>query len=127
VGLLVAGIAASLLLTGGVKAVQTATVVFALPFTLVIVLMTVALWRAVREDWREDWREENRRERELRRRLREMAGTKQRAPGISNVHGEAQDGHDQGSSILPRLARPAVGRRPVAPKAEDTLVKQPRQ
>ena len=32
-GLLVAGIAASLLLAGGVKAVQTATIVFALPFT----------------------------------------------------------------------------------------------
>lgn len=71
-GLLVAGIASSLLLTGGIEAVQTATIVFALPFTLVIVLMTVALWRAVREDWRE----ENRRERALRRRLREMAGTK---------------------------------------------------
>ncbi|MBZ8141797.1 glycine/betaine ABC transporter permease [Rubrivivax gelatinosus] len=69
-GLLVAGIAASLLLSGGIKAVQTATIVFALPFTLVIVLMTVALWRAVREDWQV----EQRRERELRRRLREIAG-----------------------------------------------------
>jgi len=67
-GLLVAGIAASLLLSGGLKAVQTATIVFALPFTLVIVLMTLALWRAVREDWLE----EQRRERELRRRLRQM-------------------------------------------------------
>jgi len=67
-GLLVAGIAASLLLSGGLKAVQTATIVFALPFTLVIVLTTLALWRAVREDWLE----EQRRERELRRRLRQM-------------------------------------------------------
>lgn len=70
-GLLVAGIAASLLLSGGIKAVQTATIVFALPFTLVIVLMTAALWRAVREDWLA----EQRRERELRRRLREMVGS----------------------------------------------------
>ncbi|BAL96773.1 BCCT family transporter [Rubrivivax gelatinosus] len=69
-GLLVAGIAASLLLSGGIKAVQTATIVFALPFTLVIVLMAVALWRAVREDWLA----EQRRERELRRRLRTMVG-----------------------------------------------------
>ncbi len=69
-GLLVAGIAASLLLAGGIKAVQTATIVFALPFTLVIVLMAMALWRAVREDWRA----EQRRERELRRRLRELVG-----------------------------------------------------
>ncbi|MBZ8143316.1 glycine/betaine ABC transporter permease, partial [Rubrivivax gelatinosus] len=67
-GLLVAGIAASLLLSGGIKAVQTATIVFALPFTLVIVLMTAALWRAVRVDWLA----EQGRERELRRRLREM-------------------------------------------------------
>jgi len=64
----VAGIAASLLLSGGIRAVQTATIVFALPFTLVIVLLTVALWRAVREDWRA----EQRRERELRRRMREL-------------------------------------------------------
>lgn len=67
-GLLVAGIAASLLLTGGIRAVQTATIVFALPFTLVIVVMTVALWRGVREDWRE----EQRRDRELRRRMRDI-------------------------------------------------------
>jgi glycine betaine transporter len=67
-GLLVAGIAASLLLAGGIKAVQTATIVFALPFAVVIVLMTAALWRAVRDDWHA----EQMRERALRRRLREM-------------------------------------------------------
>ena len=67
-GLLVAGIAASLLLTGGIRAVQTATIVFALPFTLVIVAMTVALWRGVREDWHD----EQRRDRELRRRMRDI-------------------------------------------------------
>jgi glycine betaine transporter len=70
-GVLVSGIAISLLLAGGLKAVQTATIVFALPFALVIVLMAVALWRGVRDDWRE----ENRRERALRRRMREMVET----------------------------------------------------
>ena len=69
-GVLVAGIAISLLLAGGVKAVQTATIVFALPFTAVILLMAVALWRGVRDDWAE----EQRRERALRRRMREMVG-----------------------------------------------------
>lgn len=70
-GSLVAGIAISLLLAGGLKAVQTATIVFALPFSLVIVLMVVSLWRGIREDWRE----EQRKERELRQRLRQlMAG-----------------------------------------------------
>ena len=68
-GLLVAGIAASLLLAGGIEAVQTATIVFGLPFVLVIILMVVALWRAVRQDWLL----EQERERTLRRRLRELA------------------------------------------------------
>ncbi len=67
-GVLVAGIAITLLLAGGVKAVQTATIVFALPFTAVILLMAVALWRGVRDDWNE----EQRRDRVLRRRMREL-------------------------------------------------------
>ena len=44
-GVLIAGIAAALLLAGGVQAVQTASIVFALPFTVVVVLMAVALVR----------------------------------------------------------------------------------
>lgn len=67
--LVAAGIAISLLLAGGIEAVQTATILFALPLALVIVLMVIALWRALREDWQE----EARRERLLRRRMREMA------------------------------------------------------
>jgi glycine betaine transporter len=67
-GALISGIAISLLLAGGLKAVQTATIVFALPFTVVIVLMAVALWRGVRDDHAD----EQRRERELRRRMRSM-------------------------------------------------------
>jgi glycine betaine transporter len=67
-GALVAGIAITLLLAGGIKAVQTATIVFALPFTGVIVLMAIALLRGLREDWTE----QNRLERALRRRLREL-------------------------------------------------------
>ena len=68
-GLLVAGIASSLLLAGGVKAVQTATIVFALPFAFVILLMALALWRGVRDDWRDGQAEEQR----LRKRMREIA------------------------------------------------------
>ena len=64
------GIAISLLLAGGVKAVQTATIVFALPFTAVILLMALALWRGVKADWEAD----DRRDRALRRRMREMVG-----------------------------------------------------
>jgi glycine betaine transporter len=67
-GALVAGIAISLLLAGGLKAVQTATILFALPFAFVIVLMVISLWRGLREDWLE----EARRERELKRRMREL-------------------------------------------------------
>jgi glycine betaine transporter len=68
-GLLVSGIAVSLLLAGGIQAVQTATIVFGLPFVLVIILMVIALWRAVRHEWLG----EQDRERTLRRRLRELA------------------------------------------------------
>jgi glycine betaine transporter len=67
-GILVSGIAISLLLAGGIKAVQTATIVFALPFALVIILMVLSLWRALRVDQKE----EEQRERELRRRMRNI-------------------------------------------------------
>jgi glycine betaine transporter len=68
-GLLISGIAISLLLAGGLQAVQTATIVFALPFAVVVVLMAISLWRGVGEDWRE----EQRQEKLLRRRMREMS------------------------------------------------------
>ena len=68
-GLLVAGIAATLLMAGGLKSVQTATIVFALPFTVVILLMATALVRGLREDYAA----EQQRERALRRRMREIA------------------------------------------------------
>ncbi|MBN9370743.1 BCCT family transporter [Hydrogenophaga sp. YM1] len=77
-GALISGIAISLLLAGGLKAVQTATIVFAVPFAVVIVLMAVALWRGVRDDWAE----ENRRERALRRRMREMVEPPQGGNGV---------------------------------------------
>ena len=73
-GLLVAGIAAILLVAGGVKAVQTATIVFALPFTVVIVLMTYALWRAIDDDWHA----QDLRHKALNRRLRELAAKSSR-------------------------------------------------
>jgi glycine betaine transporter len=57
---------------GSVAAVQTATIVFALPFAGVM-LLAIALWRGVRNDWKE----EQRRERTLRKRMREMVD----APG----------------------------------------------
>ncbi|MBP8225160.1 MAG: hypothetical protein KAX59_03325 [Acidovorax sp.] len=57
---------------GSVAAVQTATIVFALPFADVM-LLAIALWRGVRNDWNE----EQRRERTLRKRMREMVD----APG----------------------------------------------
>ncbi len=67
-GVLVSGIAVALLLAGGLQAVQTATIVFALPFSLVLVLMAVALMRAIKQDWEE----EQRQQRELRRKIRRL-------------------------------------------------------
>lgn len=71
-GILIAGIAISLLLAGGLKSVQTATIVFALPFTAVILLMTISVWRGVRADWRE----QQRKERQLRHLVREIMSKK---------------------------------------------------
>ncbi|WP_341677920.1 BCCT family transporter [Niveibacterium sp. SC-1] len=68
-GVLVAGIALSLLQAGGIQAVQSATIVFALPFSAVLLLMAIAVTLAIREDWHA----ENARERELHRKLRELA------------------------------------------------------
>lgn len=75
-GLLVSGIAISLLLAGGIQAVQTATIVFALPFTLIMLLMIVALWRGVRADWAAH----ERHERALRRRLESLSAESRGTP-----------------------------------------------
>ncbi|HYP70283.1 MAG TPA: BCCT family transporter, partial [Variovorax sp.] len=66
-GVLVAGIALSLLMVGGISAVQAATIVFALPFSVVLLLMAISLVIAVREDWHA----EDARERHLHKKLRE--------------------------------------------------------
>ena len=67
-GILVSGIALALLFAGGLKAVQTATIVFALPFAFVLLLMAWALIRAIKEDWEESQRQQ----RELRRKMRRL-------------------------------------------------------
>ncbi|MGV3572114.1 MAG: BCCT family transporter [Ramlibacter sp.] len=77
-GLLVAAIATSLMLAGGIKAVQTATILFALPFSGVVVLMAISVTRAIHADWEE----ERRREQALRRRMRELV--RERPPGVDN-------------------------------------------
>lgn len=53
-GTLVSAIALSLLFAGGLKAVQTATIVFALPFSVVLVLMAVSVTWAIHKDWQAD-------------------------------------------------------------------------
>lgn len=67
-GVLVSGIAMSLLLAGGLKAVQTATIVFALPFAVVLVLMAVSVTRAIHHDWHA----EQDREKALRKKMRAL-------------------------------------------------------
>ncbi len=67
-GVLVSAIAVSLLLAGGLKAVQTATIVFALPFSLVLVLMAVSVMRAIHQDWKV----EQDREKALRKKMRSL-------------------------------------------------------
>ena len=48
-GILVALAAGSLLLAGGLRGLQTAAIVAALPFSIVMVLLCASLWRATRE------------------------------------------------------------------------------
>ena len=67
-GILVSGIALALMMAGGLKAVQTAVIVFALPFAVVLSLMALALLRAVRRDWKD----EQRQQREWRRKMRTL-------------------------------------------------------
>ncbi len=68
-GVLVSLAAVSLLLAGGLKGIQTAAIVAALPFAAVIVLLCVSLHHGLARAWHE----RDRAERELRRRLREQA------------------------------------------------------
>jgi glycine betaine transporter len=75
-GLLIAAVATSLMLAGGLRAVQNATILFALPFAAVVVLMAVSVTRAIAEDWRA----EQRRERELRRLVEAMVREAGSAP-----------------------------------------------
>lgn len=67
-GVLVAAIAISLLLAGGLKAMQTATIVFALPFSVVLLLMAISVTRAIHQDWQA----EQKVERALRKKMREL-------------------------------------------------------
>lgn len=69
-GTLVTMIAVALLLAGGLKALQSAAIVFALPFALVIGLMAWSLYHGLRTELRN----KDRSERALRRRMREQAG-----------------------------------------------------
>ncbi len=50
-GVLVSAVAVSLLIAGGLKGVQSAAIVAALPFAVVIVLLCVSLHRALAREW----------------------------------------------------------------------------
>jgi glycine betaine transporter len=69
-GVLVSLVAVSLLLAGGLKGIQTAAIIAALPFAVVIVLLCVSLHRALACEWRA----RDRVDRALRRRLRDGVG-----------------------------------------------------
>jgi glycine betaine transporter len=67
-GVLVSAISISLLLAGGLKAMQTATIVFALPFSVVLLLMAISVTRAIHQDWQA----EQKLEKALRKKMREL-------------------------------------------------------
>jgi len=65
-GVLISLVAISLLLAGGLKGIQSAAIVAALPFAAVIVLLCVSLYRAVHGEVRQQEREERERRRSAR-------------------------------------------------------------
>lgn len=60
-GLLVSAIASVLLLSGGLNGVQTASIVMALPFSVIMLLMIVSINKALKEEVKEMDRKERRR------------------------------------------------------------------
>jgi len=64
-GILQAAIAAVLLVSGGLKALQTASIVAALPFAAILAAMCVSLWKALAQEHRERMRQERERQKKL--------------------------------------------------------------
>jgi glycine betaine transporter len=64
-GALIAGIAAVLLLAGGLKGLQSASIAAAGPFAVVMIVMCASLWRALRAEDRERRHDERRMTRAL--------------------------------------------------------------
>ena len=56
--------AAVLLLGGGLKALQTASIATGLPFTLLLLLMCYSLFKGLREDYKEHLKRLNQKEKE---------------------------------------------------------------
>ncbi|WP_166243341.1 glycine betaine uptake BCCT transporter [Paenibacillus turpanensis] len=60
-GILVSAIASVLLLSGGLNGVQTASIVMALPFSVIMILMIISINKALKEEVKEMERKERRR------------------------------------------------------------------
>jgi len=69
-GLLQSSIAAVLLISGGLQGLQTASIVAALPFTIIMLLMVVSLNKALRGELLEKQRRENR----IKKKIEELIG-----------------------------------------------------
>ncbi|MFB1100568.1 BCCT family transporter [Terribacillus sp. JSM ZJ617] len=53
-GIIQAAIASVLLATGGLNALQTASIVSAFPFAFILLFMVWSLWKAMNEDWKKE-------------------------------------------------------------------------
>ncbi len=73
-GLLQSSIAAVLLWSGGLNGLQTASIVAALPFAVIVVMMIFALSKALNQEVREQKRKERRRIKKLEELLKESEG-----------------------------------------------------
>ncbi|TLS48908.1 BCCT family transporter [Paenibacillus antri] len=76
-GILVSAIASVLLLSGGLNGVQTASIVLALPFSVIMILMIVSINKALKEEVKEMERKEKRRLRRIEKWIEEEGDLRQ--------------------------------------------------
>lgn len=107
--LLEGGVAAALLYAGGLKALQTAAILTALPFSLVVIAMMFAAWKALDEEHQTITRAERRlRRRELTERVTEHV-TEHVTENFAEISGRSAERGPGGGARRPRWRRGSSG------------------
>ncbi|WP_402375948.1 BCCT family transporter [Isoptericola rhizosphaerae] len=103
------GVAAALLYAGGLEALQTASILTALPFSLVVIAMMFAVWKALNEEHQTITRAERRlRRRELTERVTEHV-TEHVTENFAEISGRSAERGPGGGARRPRWRRGSSG------------------